>query len=323
MGGLVTVFGGSGFLGTYVVRALARRGWRIRVAVRKPHLAMKLRPFGDVGQIQLVRANVAVEESVAAALEGADACVNLVGILYQTPGRSFRRVHVDGAKTVAEACRAAGIRELVQVSAIGADVDGKSEYARTKGEGEVVALKAVPTARIVRPSIVFGPEDDFFNRFAAMTAWSPMLPLIGGGKTRFQPVYVGDVAQAIARCVEDASTAGKTFELGGPEVMDFKRLMQMTLEAVGKQRMLLPLPFDLASLIGLAGDLQALLQPFAPQPLITSDQVVVLHKDNVCRSGAPGLEALGVIPTGVESILPTYLWRYRKGGQFAELNAAR
>lgn len=322
MSGLVTVFGGSGFIGTYVVRALARRGWRIRVAVRKPHLAMKLRPFGDVGQIQLVRANVAVEESVAAALEGADACVNLVGILYQTPGRSFRRVHVEGAKIVAEACRAAGITDLVQMSAIGADVDGQSEYARTKGEGEQVALKAVPTARIVRPSIVFGPEDGFFNRFAAMAGWSPFLPLIGGGKTRFQPVYVGDVAQAIARCVEDFSTAGKTFELGGPEVLDFKALMQMTLAEIGKSRLLLPLPFSIASLVGLVGDLQCLLQPFAPEPIVTSDQVVTLHGDNVQRAGAPGLQELGVIPTGVESILPTYLWRYRKGGQFAEMNVA-
>jgi uncharacterized protein YbjT (DUF2867 family) len=315
MGGLVTVFGGSGFIGTYVVRALARRGWRVRVAVRRPQLAYKLRPYGDVGQIQLVQANVAVPETVERALEGADACINLVGILYQTPGRSFRRVHVEGSRTVADACAAAGITDLVQVSALGADPQAASEYARSKGEAEEAVKKRVPSARIVRPSLVFGPEDDLFNRFAGMTNWSPFLPLVGGGKTKFQPVYVIDVASAIVACLEGAAPGA--YELGGPETFSFRQLMEMVTHEIGKGRVLLPLPWTVASLIGLAGDLQALLQPFAPKPLITSDQVMLLHADNVVSGDAPGLEALGIVPTGVESILPTYLWRYRRGGQFA------
>lgn len=318
MSGLVTVFGGSGFVGTYVVRALARRGWRIRVAVRKPHLAYKLRPYGDVGQIQFVQANIAVAETVEAALDGADACVNLVSILYQTPGRSFRRVNVDGARNVAQACAAAGIERLVHVSAIGADENGQAEYARTKGEGEAVVRKLVPSARIVRPSVVFGPEDDFFNRFAAMAGWSPFLPLIGGGKTRFQPVYVGDVATAIAACVERADTAGQTYELGGPEAFTFRQLMEMTCREIGKRRVLLPMPFAAASLIGMAGDFQTVLHPMGGKPIVTSDQVLLMHRDNVVGAGATGLEALGIVPTGVESVIPTYLWRYRRGGQFAE-----
>lgn len=315
MQGLVTVFGGSGFVGTQVVRALARRGWRIRVAVRNPILAYKLRPLGDVGQIQLVQANVAVPATVERALEGAEACVNLAGLLYETPGRRFRTVHVDGARNVAEAAAARGVSKLVQMSAIGANPKSRSIYARTKGEGEAAARKGVPTATVIRPSVVFGLEDHFFNRFAAMATWSPALPLVGGGKTRFQPVFVGDVAAAVARCLEDSSTAGQTYELGGPEIFSFKELMQIVLRETRRSRLLLPIPFPVASLIGLGGNLMA----FTPiRPELTSDQVLLLHEDNVVAKGAQGLEALGIIPTGVEPMVGTYLWRYRRGGQFAE-----
>ena len=318
MSGLVTVFGGSGFVGTYVVRALARRGWRIRVAVRKPRLAYKLRPYGDVGQIQFVQANVAVRESVDLAIEDADACVNLVGVLFETPGRGFRRVHLDGANAVSAACAAAGISQLVHVSAIGADAQGASLYARTKGEAEAIVSRHVPGARVVRPSIVFWPEDQFFNRFAAMADFAPALPLIGGGRTLFQPVYVGDVAAAVAACLERGETAGRTFELGGPEILSFKELVAMTLREIGKPRMLAPIPFPIAGLIAMAGDVQGLLYPLAGAPIITSDQVALLRRDNVVSPGAPGLAELGVIPTGLQSILPSYLWRYRRGGQFAQ-----
>jgi NADH dehydrogenase len=319
MQGLVTVFGGSGFVGAALVKALARRGWRIRVAVRSPHLANFLYPLGDVGQIQVVRANVAVKESVERALDGAEACINLVGILYETGSRRFQRVHVDGARNVAEACAARGIRRLVQVSALGADSGSPSAYARTKAEGEAAVRRLVPTATIVRPSVVFGPEDDFFNRFARMAVRAPALPLIGGGKTRFQPVYVGDVARAIALCAEDAATAGRTYELVGPTAYSFKELMQIVLRETGRRRLLLPVPFAVASLIGTVGDLAAFLLPAAPP--LTSDQVRQLRRDNVPAAGSEGLAALGVEPTAVEAIVPTYLWLYRRGGQFAETAA--
>ena len=315
MQGLVTVFGGSGFLGGYVVRALAKRGWRIRVAVRRPNLAYRLRPMGDVGQIQLFQANVAVPETVEQALEGAEACVNLVGVLYQTPSRSFQRVHVEGARNVAEAAAARGISKFVQMSAIGADPDARSDYARSKGEGEAQVRKRTASARVVRPSVLFGPEDDFFNRFAKMSGWSPVLPLIGGGKTKFQPAYVADVGRAVAHCLDEDATAGKTYELGGPRVYTFKELMQLLLRETHRSRLLLPVPGTLASLIGLAGDLTAI-TPF--KPMFTSDQALLLETDNVVSAKAQGFSALGITPADVESIVPTYLWRYRKDGQFAD-----
>jgi NADH dehydrogenase len=313
MQGLVTIFGGSGFIGTAVVKALAKRGWRIRVAVRTPHLAHHLRPLGDVGQIQVVQANVAVPETVARALDGAVACVNLVGILYESGKRSFRRVHVEGAKNVAEACAARGITRLLHMSALGADAQSRSAYARTKAEGEAAVRKAVPTATIFRPSVVFGPEDDFFNRFAKMATWSPVLPLIGGGKTRFQPVYVGDVAQAFAKALENPAAVGRTYELGGPTAYAFRDLMQIVTRQTGRRRALLPMPYAVAGLVGMVGDLQAF---FHMTPLVTSDQVVQLRRDNV--PAADGLAELGVLPTAVEAIVPSYLWLYRRGGQFAE-----
>ena len=315
MAGLVTVFGGSGFVGTQVVRALAKRGWRVRVAARRPQRAYDVLPFGDVGQIQLKRCDINNPAHVAAAVEGASAVVNLVGILYQAPGRSFEAVHVDGPRAIAEASAAAGVNQLVQMSAIGADPDGPSSYARSKARGEVAVREAFPDATVIRPSIIFGPGDGFFNRFAQMAGISPVLPLFGGGDGLFQPVYVGDVAQAIARSLEDVSAPGQTYELGGPRTYSFKDLMQIVCRETRRQRILLPLPHIAASAIGLAGDMQSILM----EPILTSDQALLLKQDNVVGEGVAGLAALGIEPTSVESIVPTYLWRYRRGGQFAEL----
>ena len=330
MSELVTVFGGTGFVGTYVVRALARKGWRIRVAARRPKLGYRLPSYGDVGQIQLMAADVGSREQVDAALTGASACINLVGILAPSAGRSFRKVHEEGSRQVAEAAAARGVQRFVQMSALGADLRSPSLYARTKAEAEAAVRKALPSAVVLRPSVVFGPEDDFFNRFAAMASWSPFLPLIGGGKTRFQPVYVGDVAQAAANALEREAAAGLTFELGGPGVYTFKALMQLVLHETGRRRLLAPLPFAAAGLIGLGGEISgfavsSLFRAFgkraamaAPTPLLTADQVRLLKHDNVVSPNAPGLDALGIAATSVESIVPSYLWLYRKGGQFAE-----
>ncbi len=315
MAGLVTVFGGSGFVGTQVVRALAKRGWRVRVACRKPQRAYDVLPFGDVGQIQLKRCDINNAASVAAAVEGASAVVNLVGILYQAPGRRFQAAHVDGPRAIAEAATAAGVKQMVQMSAIGADLAGPSAYAKSKAQGEAAVREAFPDATVIRPSIIFGPGDGFFNRFAQMAGISPVLPLFGGGEGLFQPVYVGDVAKAIARTLEDASAPGQTYELGGPRTYSFKDLMQIVCRETRRKRILLPLPHIAASAIGLAGDLQSILM----EPVLTSDQALLLKRDNVVGEGAAGLEALGIEPTSVESIVPTYLWRYRRGGQFAEL----
>ncbi len=317
MQGLVTVFGGSGFVGVQVVRALARRGWRVRVAARRPKEAYEVQPFGDVGQIQLKRADVTDRRSVEAALEGASACVNLVGILHETFGRRFKDVHVDGARHVAEACATMGVRRLVHFSAIGADAGAPSKYARTKGEGEAAVMAAFPAATILRPSIIFGPDDGFFNRFAQLSGLTPFLPLFGGGETKFQPVYVGDVAQAVANALADPGAAGRIFELAGPRVYSFKELMQLMLKETCRSRVLLPLPHLAATMMGAVGDLQALVMT----PILTSDQAVQLRRDNVAGEGSAGLSDLGVRATAAETILPTYLWRYRKGGQFAEAPA--
>jgi uncharacterized protein YbjT (DUF2867 family) len=312
---LVTVFGGSGFVGSQVVRALARAGYRVRVAVRQPARAHDLLLLGDVGQIQVVQANIRNTASVARALEGAQVCVNLVGVLYESGRQKFMSLHTMGARNVAQAARDAGVRRMVQISAIGADADGASKYARTKAEGEAAVREILPEAVILRPSIVFGPEDDFFNRFAAMAVLSPALPLIGGGKTRFQPVYVGDVARAVAAAVADPAAAGQTYELGGPAVLTFRQILEMVLSQTQRRRFLVPLPFPVARMIGKVGGLLAM-TPVAPP--LTVDQVEQLRVDNVADPALPGLEALGVRPTAVESVLGTYLYRYRKGGQFAE-----
>ena len=315
MADLVTVFGGSGFIGSQVVRALARQGFRVRVAVRQPHLAIDQRLSGDVGQIEIVQANVRNAPSVARAIAGADAVVNLVGVLYEHGRQKFQTLHAMGAKTVAEAAATAGVKTLVQMSALGADETSPAKYARSKAQGEAAVREAFPRAVIMRPSVVFGPDDGFFNKFATMATLSPALPLIGGGKTMFQPVFVGDVAKAIAKAVADPDCAGKTYELGGPASYSFRELMELVLAETGRRRALIPLPFNLAGLLGAVGDLVAGLIP----PPVTSDQVELLKADNVVSGEAPGLAELGVTPTAVEAILPSYLYRYRKGGQYADL----
>ena len=314
MQNLVTVFGGSGFIGAQAVRELAKAGWRVRVAVRNPSLGYAMRLHGDVGQIDVVQANIRNEDSVRRALEGASAAVNLVGVLYGRGRQGFEAVHVDGARNVAEAARAAGVERLVQMSALGADLNSPSDYARTKAEGEAAVRAAFPGVAVVRPSVVFGPEDGFFNKFASMAALSPVLPLIGGGETRFQPVYVGDVAKALARLVTSDGLAGGTYELGGPAVHSFRSLMELMLAETGQKRALAPLPFPLARVLGSVGDLIA---PILPPP-VTSDQVELLKADNVVSGGYPGLGELGVTPTALEAVLPTYLYRYRRGGQYAD-----
>ncbi len=312
---LVTVFGGSGFLGRHVVRALARRGYRVRVAVRRPELAGFLQPMGYVGQIQVIQANLRYPDSVRRAVEGADAVVNLVGILAPSGRQSFKAVQAAGARAVAEAAAAVGAR-LVHVSAIGASASSASDYAKTKAEGEAAVRAAVPDAIILRPSIVFGPEDDFFNKFAGMARMSPVLPLIGGGQTRFQPVFVGDVAEAVERAVEGLAKPGATYELGGPEVRTFEQLLRTTLHEIGAKRPLVSLPFGVAACIG------SIAQKLPGAP-ITKDQVELLKSDNVVSDAATAegrtLEGLGVTPTALESILGSYLWRFRKAGQFTHI----
>lgn len=314
MQNLVTVFGGSGFVGAQAVRQLAKAGWRIRVAVRQPNLAYAMRLHGDVGQIDIVQANVRNPASLNRALEGASAAVNLVGILRESGRQGFQAVQAMGARNVAAAARAQGVTRLVQTSAIGADAASASKYARSKAEGEAAARAIYPDAVVVRPSIVFGPEDDFFNRFARMAQISPVLPLIGGGHTRFQPVFVGDVGKAIARVTTDPDAAGRTYELGGPGVFSFRQLLELMLAEMGKRRFLAPLPWPVASLMGKAGDLAGL---FIAPP-ITADQVELLKADNICGGALPGLAELGITPTSLEAVLPGYLYTFRKGGQYAD-----
>ena len=314
MQNLVTVFGGSGFIGAQTVRQLAKAGWRIRVAVRNPAAAYAMRLHGDVGQIDIVQANVRNEPSLRRALSGATAAVNLVAVAYETGRQGFQALHVMGAHNVAAAARAERVGRVVQMSALGADLHSESKYARTKAEGEAAVREIYPDAVVVRPSIVFGPEDAFFNRFAAMAQISPVLPLIGGGHTRFQPVFVGDVGKALARMVALPEAAGQTYELGGPAVFTFRQLMELMLAEIDKRRFLAPIPWPLARLIGAASDLAGVLI----EPPVTSDQVKLLKADNVVSGAYPGLTDLGITPTTLEAVLPSYLYRYRKGGQYAD-----
>jgi NADH dehydrogenase len=315
---LVTVFGGSGFLGRSVVRALAKREYRIRVAVRRPELAGHLQPLGRVGQVHAVQANLRYPGSVEAAMRGSRAAINLVGILAESGAQTFDAVQGAGAGTVAKAAAAAGAA-LVHVSAIGADENSPSRYARAKAAGEKAVLAAVPSATILRPSVVFGPEDQFTNRFAALARMSPMLPLIGGGLTKLQPVYVGDVATAVADAVDGKTKQGATYELGGPEVLTMRQIMAFILATIERERMLVSLPFGLARL-------QALFLQFAPGPFkLTPDQVALLRNDNVVSDAAKAagltLEGLGIVPDSLEAIAPQYLWRFRPHGQFQRNSA--
>lgn len=322
-GRLAVVFGGGGFLGRYVVRSLAQRGWRVRVACRNPNLVGHLQPLGRVGQIHAVQANLRYPDSVKAAVRGADAVINLVGILAEGGRQRFDAVHAFGARIVAREAKAAGATSLVHVSAIGADANSESVYARTKAEGEAAVRENFPDAVIVRPSIVFGPEDGFFNRFAAIARIAPALPLIGGGGTKFQPVYAGDVGEAIVNAIEGGKRA-TTYELGGPEVATFKELLEFILRETDRKRLLLPLPFPVARGVALgteiANTLSLGLMP--AMMLLTRDQVTLLQHDNVvsheARAEGRTIEALGVTPDSYEAIVPGYLWRYRATGQFGQ-----
>ncbi|ESX88575.1 complex I NDUFA9 subunit family protein [Mesorhizobium sp. LSHC412B00] len=309
---LVVVFGGSGFVGRHIVRALAKRGYRIRVAVRRPDLAGHLQPLGNVGQIQPVQANVRVRWSVDRAVQGADHVINLVAIPYESGRQKFNTVHEFGARAVAEAARSVGAG-LTHISALGADLNAESDYARTKALGEKAVLETIPDAVIFRPSINFGPEDSFFNRFADMARYSPVLPLIGGGQTKFQPVYVGDVAEAVARSVEGKIKGGQIYELGGPQVLTFKQCMEELLTVIERKRLLVPVPWWMANL-------QASILGLLPNPLLTKDQVLLLRQPNIVSEEANkanrNLAGLDIQPQSIGTILPSYLWRFRAAGQF-------
>lgn len=329
-GKLVTVFGGSGFVGRHLVQRLATDGARVRVAVRHPGDADFLKPMGKVGQIVPVMASVTHQGSVAAAVRDSDAVVNLVGILYEKGRRSFDAIHRNGAETVARAAKQAGAERLVHMSALGANPASRSKYARSKAAGEEAVRAAFPEASVVRPSVVFGPQDGFFNLFGSLARVSPVLPvfgcppprfrdgtldLYGDGGVKFQPVYVGDVADAIMNCLADPDCAGRTYELGGPAVYSFKELMEMVQRETGRRRLLVPVPYWLAKF-------EAAFLQLLPKPLLTMDQVELLKHDNVVSGECPGLKELDIEPTGAEAILPTYLDRYRRGGRFNRVRAA-
>lgn len=324
---LITVFGGSGFVGRHVVRALAADGWRIRVASRRPERAFFLQPLGKAGQIFAVQANMRYPDSLAAALRGAQAAVNLTGILAPKGQQTFDGVHRFGAGALADAVKAAGTATLVHVSAIGADVHSSSAYARSKAEGEAAVLASMPSAVIARPSLVFGPEDDFFNRFAAMARLFPGLPLIGGGHTRFQPVYVGDVASFVAKAASGKATPGTIYELGGPDIKTFHELLAYICEVTQRRRLLVPLPFALANLMARSTEIASALSLglFPPMLAMTRDQVTLLKSDNVVSAVASAeqrtLQGLGITPETIEAIVPTYLARFRRTGQFAASGA--
>jgi NADH dehydrogenase len=310
---LVTIFGGSGFVGRHTVRALAKAGWRIRVCVRYPNQAFFLRPAGTVGQIAPLKCDVTDPDQVARVTAGADAVINLTGILVSR-GQSFDEVHAEGARNIAEAAAQAGVGALVHVSAIGADSESASHYAQSKAEGEARVRAAFPAATILRPSIVFGPEDNFFNRFAGLARFVPALPLIGGGKTRFQPVFVGDVAAAVTTALTSQAARGRTYELGGPMTYSFKELMEIVCRETGRRRVLVPVPFGLALF-------KSFFLQMMPRPLLTPDQVRLLRHDNVVSPTALTLADLGITANSVEAEVPSYLWRYRAKGEYADLAA--
>ncbi|MGL4965038.1 MAG: complex I NDUFA9 subunit family protein [Inquilinus sp.] len=305
----VTLFGGTGFVGRYVAQMLAQRGWRIIVASRHPDRALPLKTAGAVGQVVPVFADIRDDGSVAAAVAGADAVVNLVGILFERGKQRFDSIHGEAAGRVARAAAAAGASRFVQISAIGASANSPSAYARTKAAGEAAVRAAFPGAAILRPSVIFGPEDGFFNLFAGLARTAPFLPLFGGGTTRFQPVYVRDVAAAVVACLEQDGTAGQTYELGGPRVYSFRELMELTLQQTGRKKRLVSLSWGMAAF-------EAKLLGLLPKPPLTPDQVVQLKIDNVVSPGIKSLADLGIQPTPAELILPSYLDRYRPGGRF-------
>jgi len=321
----ITVFGGSGFIGRHLVRRLAKQGFEVRVAVRDPEAAQFLKPCGEVGQIVLWQTDIKDPAQIATAVAGADSVVNLVGKLYESGKNTFDAIHSGGAKTIAEAAKAAGVRRLIHISALGADKEAESVYAKTKALGEEAVLAAFPEATILQPSVVFGPEDGFFNMFAGIARFTPVLPVFGcpflpkvsfggdngisldfygDGGTKFQPVYVGDVADAIMVALKSDDAQGKTYELGGPTVYSFKQMMELLLRYTGRKKLLAPIPFDVAMIY-------AFFIQMLPKPILTCDQVTLLKSDNVVSDGAETFEALGIQPTTAEVILPTYLSRFR------------
>ncbi len=307
---IVTIVGGTGFVGRYVVKRLAKAGWRIRIIARNPDAARHLRTAGEVGQVVLARGNLADPQSLAGKIEDSYAVVNLVGVLFESGKQKFTALHAQGAETLAQMAYASGVKRFIQISALGVDKAGGSEYARTKLVGEKAVRAAFPAATILRPSVIFGPEDNFFNQFAAMSIAAPALPLIGGGLTRFQAVYVGDVAKAIEACLTRADTPGQTYELGGPHVYTFKEILQFILKTVGREKPLVTVPFPVASMMGSVAQL-------LPRPLLTRDQVALLRHDNIVGPNTKTFAQLGIKPAAVEVIVPEYLARFRKANPVA------
>ena len=322
MSKLVTIYGGSGFVGRYIARRMAKQGWRVRVAVRRPNEAMFVKPYGTVGQVEPVQCNIRDDASVAAVMQGADAVVNCVGILAQDGKNKFDAVQAEGAERVARIAAAQGVGHMVHISAIGADAKAASDYARTKALGEAGVLKHMPGAMILRPSIVFGPEDQFFNRFASLARLGPILPVIGAN-TRFQPVFVDDVAEAAAMGVTDNISG--TFELGGPDILSFRELMAQMLDVIQRRKLIVNIPFFVARIMALGFDvLQAVTLGLVKNPAATRDQVKNLAQDNVVSEDAKSLADLGITPTAMDAVLPDYLWRFRPSGQYAEIkNSAK
>ena len=312
---IVTIFGGSGFVGRYIARRMAKRGWRVRVAVRRPNEANFVRPYGNVGQVEPIQANIRDEASTARAIEGASAVINCVGILYEDSRQRFDGVQTEGAGRIARLAAAAGVERFVHISAIGADADSAADYARTKAMGEAAVLEAMPGAAILRPSIIFGPEDQFFNRFAGMAKIAPVLPMVGAD-TKFQPVYVDDVAEAA--CVAAETGASGVYELGGPETRTFRELMEMMLVEIRRRRLLAPLPFALAKVMAFTLDIAGAVGSIfgVPNSVLTRDQVRLLETDNVVSEGAKTLSDLGVEPTALGSVIGEYLYAYRPYGQY-------
>lgn len=312
---IVTVFGGSGFIGRHLIRRLAKTGAMIRVASRHPSRAQFLKPAGNVGQIVPIATDITNDHSVAMAVTGASTVVNLIGVLYESSRWRFDAVHAEAPRRIGMAARLAGVERLVHVSAIGADLNSPAAYARSKAAGEANLRSVFPEATILRPSVLFGPEDNFLNMFGGLALMSPVLPLLGGGQTRFQPVYVGDVADAIIAALAAPDAAGKTYELGGPRVYTFKELLVYLLEQIRRKRLLVPVPFGLARL-------KASVLELLPSPMLTRDQVELLKKDNVVADNALTLKDLGVAATALEVIAPSYLDRFRPGGRYSRTQTA-
>jgi uncharacterized protein YbjT (DUF2867 family) len=318
---LVTIFGGSGFVGRYIARRLAKEGWRIRVAVRNPNEAMFVRPYGSVGQVEPVFCNVRDDASVASVLNGADAVVNCVGVLTEAGKNTFTAVQADGAERIARMAAAAGVARMVHISAIGADAASESEYSRTKAAGEAGALAHMPNAMILRPSVIFGNEDEFFNRFAAMAGMGPILPIVGAD-SRFQPVYVDDVAAAAVMGVEGKAVG--VYELGGPDVQTMRELMHTTLVVVQRRSLVMNIPFWIAKIMATGFKVAQVCSLGIIKAPFTKDQIANLRNDNVVAEGAQGFDALGIRPAAMGAILPDYLWRFRPSGQYAEIkNSAK